>query len=195
MDQFIKNIEAARTADGNIAVSWVWPTGYKCVRIVFLHRLGNRDLRKLTAEELGEVSDLCFTDEFQISGGKYIYPVGENDTGLLKFCVCCCDDPAHTDLGKCSDTVHITGITLNIRYKTAAKKSGKTCKKTVFTVTADCAVPAEVLAYRTGGNVYPVTVDIPAGTSVLPAITVPASADVSLELAAGHEEEFALIPM
>ncbi len=194
MDYFIKNIRAERTADGNIAVSWVWPSGCNCVRIVFPHKLGSRDIRKLTPDELGEVSDLCFTDEFQISGGKYLYPVGENDTGLLKFRVYCCDDPAHTDFDKCSDTVHITGITLNIRWKAAAKKGGKTYKKVTFTVTADCDVPAEVLSYKVGGEVYPVTADIRAGTSDLPPIVVPASADVSLELAAGHEEEFAVIP-
>lgn len=192
MDYFIKNTAAARTADGNVSVSWVWPSGYQCVRIVFVHKLGNRDIRKLSPDELNGVSDLCFTDEFQISGGKYIYPVGENDTGLLKFRVYCCDDPAHTDFEKYSDTVHITGITLNIRYKTAAKKSGKTFKKLTFSVTADCAVPAEVLAYRVGGAVYPVTADIPAGASELPPVIVPVSADAVLELAAGHEEEFAL---
>lgn len=190
MDNYIKNTEAIRTADGNVAVSWVWPSGYNCVRIVFLHRLGNRDLKKLSADELGEVSDLCFMDEFQISGGKYLYPVGSNDTGLLKFCVYCCDDPAHTDLGKYGDTVHITGITLNIRYKTAEKKSGKTYKKITFSVTADCAVPAEVLAYRVNGTVYPVTADLPAGASELPPVVAPAHASATLELAAGHEEEF-----
>ena len=101
MSVFIGNIGAARTADGNIAVSWNWPNGYNCVRVVFVHKLGGRDVTKLTPDELSEVSDLCFTDEFQIAGGKYIYPIGANDAGLLKFRVYCCSDPSHTDFEKC----------------------------------------------------------------------------------------------
>lgn len=192
MSVFIGNIGAARTADGNIAVSWNWPTGYSCVRIVFVHKLGGRDVARLTPDELSEVSDLCFTDEFQIAGGKYIFPVGANDTGLLKFRVYCCDDPAHTDFAKCSDTAHITGITLNINYKTAAKKCGKTYKKITFSVNADCAVPAEVLVYRLspGDTEYHISADIPAGASELPPVIVPANCNAELRLAAGHEEEF-----
>ncbi len=194
MSLFIANTAAARTSDGSIAVSWNWPTGYNCVRIVFVHKLGGRDVTKLTPDELSEVSDLCFLDEFQISGGKYIYPVGDSDKGLLKFRVCCCDDPAHTDFGKCGDTVHITGITLNINYKTAAKKCGKTYKKVIFSVSADCPVPAEVLVYRVTppGTEYPVTRDIPAGSSELPPVIIPAQSEASLRLAVDHEEEFLL---
>ena len=194
MSVFIGNIGAARTADGNIAVSWNWPNGYNCVRVVFVHKLGGRDVTKLTPDELSEVSDLCFTDEFQIAGGKYIYPIGADDAGLLKFRVYCCSDPAHTDFEKCSDLTHITGITLNIRYKTAAKKCGKAYKKITFSVTADCAVPAEVLVYRLtqGGTEYHISADVPAGASELPPVIVPVNSSAELKLASGHEEEFAL---
>ncbi len=194
MSYFITNAAAARTSDGSIAVSWNWPAGCNCVRVIFLHRLGGRDVTKLTSDELSAVSDLCFPDEFQISGGKYIYPIGAEDTGLLKFRICCCDDPAHTDFEKCSDTVHITGITLNITYRAAEKKCGKTYKKLTFSVNADCAVPAEVLAYRVTppGIEYPVTRDVPAGASELPPVVIPARSEAALKLAVGHEEEFVL---
>ncbi|MCR4780163.1 MAG: hypothetical protein K5876_03605 [Ruminiclostridium sp.] len=194
MSCYITNTATVRTSDGSIAVSWNWPTGCGCVRVVFVHRLGGRDVTKLTPDELSAVSDLCFPDEFQIAGGKYVYPIGPEDAGLLKFRVYCCTDPAHTEFGKCGETVHITGITLNISYKTAVKKCGKVYKKVTFSVNADCPVPAEVLVYRLtpSGAEYPVTRDIPAGASELPPVIIPAQSEASLRLAVGHEEEFLL---
>ncbi len=188
----IKNISAVRVNVGSIAVSWTWPAGCPCVRIVMLHRLGGKDIGRLSEQELASASDLCFPDEFQVAGGKYIYPVGENDKGLLKFQVFCCDDPSHTDLGRHSAAAHITGITLNIRYKTTVKKSGKAFKKVIFSAESDCDVPAEVLAYKVDGRVYPASCGLCAGTSQLPPVVVPAQSDAVLCLAAGHEEEFAL---
>ena len=188
MDEYIKNIAAARAADGNIVLSWAWPTGCGCVRVVFLHRLGGRDISDVPPSELGGVSDLCFMDEFQIAGGKYVYPIGGNDAGLLKFRVYCCDSPENIDFGKCSGTAQITGITLNISYRTSAKKSGKKYKKVTFSVKADAAVSAGSLAY----TVYNVNVPVPQGESELGPVILYAQDEAALELAAGHEDEYAI---
>lgn len=195
MDHFIKNIEASHIEAGNVCVSWGWPTGYDCVRIVFEHKLGGRDAASLSPEELSECSDLCFMDEFRISGGKYIYPVADNDAGLLRFRVYCCDSPGSTDFTKSSDTARITGITLNVRYKLVEKKSGKTYKKVKFTIDSDAEIPSGTLAYRLQPGRYVYTVDktLPAGASEIGPVIADARDSIKLELASGHEDEFVLL--
>ncbi len=194
MEEYIRNIAAIRSADGNIMLSWVWPSGYSCVRVVFLHRLGGKDIKTLSPAELGAASDLCFMDEFQIAGGKYVYPIGANDAGLLKFRVYCCDSPEQTDFDKCSAPVSITGITINVRYKTSAKKSGKTYRKFSFTVTADANIPTGSLAYRIrpSGALYTINTVLPSGTTEVGPVILGIQEDAVLELAPGHEEEFAI---
>ena len=192
MDEYIKNLAAVRSNDGNILISWVWPSGYTCVRIVFLHRLAGRDIRKLSADELGNVSDLCFLDEFQIAGGKYVYPIGSKDTGMLKFRVYCCESPDKTEFDKCSADVGITGITLDLRYKSVFKKSGKNFKKVTFSINSEADIPPGSLAYRVmpAGMLYPINAALPAGSSDVGQIIIGAAEDCVLELAPGHEGEF-----
>ena len=196
MDEFrIKNIAAARLADGGIAVSWVWPAGYQCVRIVFLHLLGDRDIARLSPAELSEVSDLCFMDEFRIAGGRYICPSGKNSAGLLKFRVYCCESPEKTDLDGFSDIVRITGTVLNIRYTSTEKKSGKMYKKVTLHTEADVSVPAGTLVYKSSlsGAVYPVSRIIPAGPSETGPVILGEHDSLTLALAPGHEDEYKLI--
>lgn len=194
MDEFIRGIEALHTADGSIAVKWIWPTGYTCVRVVFVHRLGGRDVSELTPEELAECSDLCFTDEFQIAGGRYVFPVGAKDAGLLKFRVYCCDSPESTDLTKFSGTAQITGITLGIKYKTSEKKSGKVYKKITLSLVSDAEVPAGALAYRVmpSGSEYVINSRTAAGASETGPIIVGVQESVTLGLAPGHEDEYVI---
>lgn len=192
MNEFIANISAARDNSGNIAVSWVWPTGYDCVRVVFTHRLNGRDVSALSAAELSEVSDLCFTDEFRTAGGKYIYPVGAKDAGLLGFCVYCCETPDKMLTDKCSGTAKVTAISLNIKYSVNEKKSGKLYKKATFSIESDASVPAGHLAYRVSstGSVYIIGVPVPSGRSETPPIILGASDKAELILASGHEDEY-----
>jgi|GEM_PF-3589392 len=194
MDHFIKNIEASRTEDGNVCVSWSWPTGYSCVRVVFEHKLHGKDAASLSDAELAECSDLCFMDEFRISGGKYIYPVSDRDAGLLRFRVYCCDSPDSADFTKSSDSARITGITLNVRYRLIEKKSGKTYKKVKFTIDSDAEIPAGTLVYRLMPGRYAYSIDkmLPAGSSAIGPVIADAGDSVTLELAPGHEDEFAL---
>ncbi len=197
MDEYIKGIAALRTADGSVAVKWVWPSGYSMVRIVFVHRLGGRDVTSLTPDELAECSDLCFTDEFQIAGGRYVFPIGAKDAGLLKFRVYCCDSPESTDFTKPSGIAQITGITLNISYKTAEKKGGKMYKKITLALKSDAEVPAGALAYRIspGGAEYVIHQRVAAGSSELGPIIAGAQAGVTLTLAPGHEDEYVINTM
>ncbi len=197
MNEFIANISAARDNSGNIAVSWVWPSGYDCVRIVFTHKLGGRDVSGLRAEELSECSDLCFTDEFRTAGGKYIYPVGANDAGLLGFCVYCCEAPDRMIFEKHSGIARVTAITLNIRYKVNEKKSGKLYKKLTFRLDCDAEVPAGSLAYRLAstGAVYVIGTRVPKGSSETPPVIVTVSDKAVLMLAQGHEDEYVIQEM
>ena len=194
MSAYIKNMTAARTADGNIALSWNWPQECTCVRVVFLHRLGCDDITGLSEEEIAAASDLCFPDEFRIAGGKYIYPVSAADTGLLKFRVYCCISPTETDRERCGDTVRITGITLNIDWKITEKKSGKLYKKTTFRLVSDHDIPAGTLAYRIGASDdrYVINCALPAGESEAGPVILGVSDTVTLDLAPGHEDEFAI---
>jgi hypothetical protein len=194
MSVYIKNMAAARTSDGSIALSWSWPQECSCVRVVFLHRLGGRDIASLSKDELAAASDLCFPDEFRIAGGKYIYPVGADDAGLLKFRVYCCDSPESTDTERFGETVQITGITLNIGYKLEEKKSGKLWKKVTFRLNCDRGVPAGTLAYRIGASdaEYRINSAIPAGASEAGPVIVGISDTVTLGLAPGHEDEYAV---
>lgn len=194
MSAYIRNMNAARTADGSISLSWSWPQGCTCVRIVFLHRLGGRDVTELGADELAAASDLCFQDEFRIAGGKYIYPVGAGDAGLLKFRVYCCEGTDKTDFEKSGDVVQITGITLNIGYKISEKKSGKIYKKVTFIMNCDSDVPAGTLAYRVGASdtEYRINRPLPAGASEAGPVIVGMNDTVTLGLASGHEDEFAI---
>ena len=194
MDCFIKNISASRTDDGNVCVSWNWPAGYSCVRILFEHKLSGREAASLSPAELADCSDLCFMDEFRISGGKYIYPVTDSEAGLLRFRVCCCDSPDNTDFSRTSDTARIAGITLNVRYKMTEKKSGKIYKKVSFTLDSDAEIPSGTLAYRLRPerSVYTVDKTLPRGSSVIGHIVTNAGSTVTLELAAGHDDEFVL---
>lgn len=194
MECYIKNISASRTEDGNVCVSWNWPAGQSCVRVVFEHKLAGREVTSLSAAELSDCSDLCFMDEFRISGGKYIYPVSDSEAGLLRFRVYCCDSPESTDFTKSSDTAKITGITLNIRYRITEKKSGKTYKKAAIEIDTDSDIIAGTLAYRImpGRAVYSVGRYLPRGKSVIGPVILDARDSIALELAAGHEDEFAL---
>ena len=194
MECYIKNISASRTEDGNVCVSWNWPAGYSCVRVLFEHKLAGREVSQLSPAELSECSDLCFMDEFRISGGKYIYPVTESEAGLLRFRVFCCDSPESTDLTRSSDTARIAGITLNVRYRITEKKSGKIYKKVTFAVESDAEIPSGTLAYRIQPerSVYTVDKTLPKGSSVIGPVIADARSTVTLELAAGHEDEFAL---
>ncbi len=197
MEEFIKGIAAVRTADGSVAVKWVWPSGYTCVRVVFVHRLGGRDAAELSPGELAECSDLCFTDEFTVAGGSYVFPIGAKDAGLLKFRVYCCDSPDSTDFSKSSGTAQITGITLNIGYKTSEKKSGKLHKKITIALKSDAQVPPGALAYRItpGGAEYVIHRRIEAGSSELGPIIAGAQDSVTLTLAPGHEDEYVIKTM
>ena len=194
MDGYIRGISAQRTSDGSIAVKWVWPSGYNCVRIVFLHRLHGREISELSAEELAGCSDLCFSDEFQIAGGRYIFPVGTSDAGLLKFRVYCCDSPESTDFTKSSDIAKITGITLKISYRTTEKKSGKTYKKITLSINSDADVPPGTLSYRVmpSGADYPINALIPAGASQTGPIITGVQESVKLGLAPGHDDEYVI---
>lgn len=189
MDEYIKNISAMKTPDGNVSVTWVWPMGYNCVRVVFLHRLGGKDVTALSPDELASASDLCFMDEFQIAGGKYVFPVGGNDAGLLRFRVYCCESPDNMLMDKSSGTAQVTGRTLYLRYRTNAVKSGKRYKKVSFSVTSDASVLPGTLAYRVGSAPYSVNIPVPAGASVIGPVIVGANDDITLGLAAGHENE------
>ncbi len=195
MDDFIVNISAVRDNSGNIAVSWVWPSGYDCVRIVFIHKLGGRDVSALSAGELSEVSDLCFTDEFRTAGGKYIYPVSAGDAGLLGFCVYCCESPDRMITDRHSGIARVTAITLNVRYKVSEKKSGKLYKKIMFRLDCDAAVPAGSLAYRINpsGAVYPINSPVPKGESDTATVIAGVSDSVELILAPGHEDEYKIL--
>lgn len=192
MEEFIKNIAARRSEDGSISLSWVWPTGYDCLRVVFLHKLGGRDPAALSPEELSEVSDLCFMDEFRIAGGRYVYPVGPGDAGLLKFRVCCCAGTDSTDFERCSGTAQITGITIGVRWASSEKKSGKTYKKVMFTLSSDAGIPAGSLAYRTVRHdaLFPIDRAIPKGESQIGPVILEAEESAVLGLAPGHEDEF-----
>lgn len=194
MDVFIKGIAALRTAEGSIAVKWVWPSGYTCLRIVFLHRAGGRDPSELSPEELAQCSDLCFAEEFQIAGGRYVFPIGANDAGLMKFRVYCCDSPESTDFSKFSDIAQITGITLNVSYKTSEKKSGKLYKKITLSIKSDADIPAGALAYtvKPSGTEYPVNRSVPKGDSEIGPVIVGTNESVTLGLAKGHENEYVI---
>ena len=78
--------------------------------------------------------------------------------------------------------------------KTTAAKSGKKFKKVTFALQSDASVNSGTLVYRVNNESYTVGVPVPAGTSVIGPVIVGANDDVTLGLAAGHENEFEILP-
>ena len=74
------------------------------------------------------------------------------------------------------------------------KKSGKIYKKVSFTLDSDAEIPSGTLAYRLRPerSVYTVDKTLPRGSSVIGHIVTNAGSTVTLELAAGHDDEFVL---
>lgn len=159
MGEFINNIAVAASDDNRVDISWNWPAGYRCVRVAFLHRLGDRDFSEVAPEEINSVSDLCFVDEYRSVGGKYTYHIKSNETCKLRLCVYCCDMSGVPEYDKHSEVVEATGRIQQITYRISYQKSGKKYKKATISIYTDTVIPQNTLSYVVNStNVhYPIT--------------------------------------